>query len=169
MIRVTCHAARFRGGMKHEAGVAFYPDDQFSGEQLKTFQDDPDFEILLDCDESLQLRPESMTLDQAIRNAMTTLAPAAKDYGVDINALETDIRVVFAEADEIGAHDIGGGDEEFNKVVEACMTLLTEEPRDEDKFAGKRPKTSTLKDMVGFPVVGQVRDAAWKVATEGEV
>lgn len=169
MVRVTCHAARFRGGMRHDTGVKFYPDGTFSEEQLKSFDNDPDFEVLIDCEESLQLKPESMTLDQAIKNAMDTLAPAAKDYGVDINDLERDIRVVFAEADEIAEPDEGSGGNNFNSVVGACEKLMTEEPRDEDKFAGAKPKTSTLRDMVGFPVSGQIRDAAWKVATKEEV
>lgn len=162
MIRITCHAARFRGGMKHETGVKDYPVGTFDDEQIRAFEDDPDFDIQLDFEPGAGLKsPEDLSLAQAVEQAAKILSPAAEEYGVD--QLDVRLYALFEVKDPVVTGETFD-DKELDAVIAACVELEAAAPRDESKFAGDKPKTKVLSDMAGFRVSGQMRDAAWAAA-----
>lgn len=46
-------------------------------------------------------------------------------------------------------------------LTEAFDTLVAEDPRDEEKWAGSKPKTSSLEALTGQRISAKDRDEAW--------
>lgn len=171
MIEIICNVpgGRYRGGIKHTAGRKLYKDKTFTPAQIKEFAFDPGFEINLGVVEGLleeAAEPEEFGLEDAIAYAAGILTPVAVDYGVEPADIASALTKVFADAQEDAEkEDLNAPP--FDELIEATRELIAETPRDENKFAGDRPKTKALASVVGWRrVTGPQRDRAFALASK---
>ena len=168
MIEITTVLPRqYLEGKRLIDGRVMFEDGELDKHTLSMYQKNPKFTVReIDTKEG-NPSPDSLSIEEAIQQAIIILQPACKDYGIPLADIEAAFWATFEKARKdkgVDGLETEEDDKPWQAVLSACVELEAEAPRDEEKFAGSKPKTQVLTDMVGFRVSGQLRDAAWAAA-----